>query len=253
MKYIIAITYLPAAAQGNEIEYAIAGWRKHFKEDYQIVIVGENLPEFKGGDIICIESPRVPEIPGQYRQHLDYVNCLKKVHAMFPESEGFIHVADDCYAVNDFTINDVAALKFHNSLLDFDPASPNAWRRDAMKTAALLKSLGLPQRDFTTHIPIWFDWKKIEYLWERFDMQHESYVIEDLYFNFYYPFAGAVQLDEDSDRIKCGVYTTRPNPERLLSAFRNKIWITNSPDGWQPALYDLLQMHFCNMLGNSEK
>ena len=243
-KIIVAITYLPAAAQGGEIEFAIAGWRKHFKEDFQIVIVGENLPAFEGDDITTIESKRVAERPGQYRQHLDYVSCLKKVHALFPDTTGFIHVADDCYAVNDFTIGDVKRLKYMPGGVDYDPNSPNAWRRDKMKTKYELQRLGYPQRNFTTHLPIWFDWDKIEAMWKNWDMEKESYVIEDLYFNYYYPVAGALEINEDSDNLKCAVYTTRPNPERLLNAFKDKIWITNNPDGWQPVLINLLNMHF---------
>ena len=243
---LVVITYLPIAAQGGELEFAVAGWRKHFKENYRIVIVGENLPDFPfmGDDITCIQSKRVPARQGQYRQHLDYVSCLKKVRAMFPDSDGFIHVADDCYAVNDFNLSDVKVLKCMHGMIDYDPLSPNDWRRDAMKTQRLLKGMGYPYRNFTTHIPIWYDWDKIEALWDKYDMENESYVIEDLYFNIYFPIAGAVELDEDSDPYKCGVYTTRPNPERLLSAFQNKIWITNNPDGWQKPLIALLEMHY---------
>lgn len=244
MKYLVVIPYLASAAQGYELDYAIAGWRKHFKEDYLIVLTGEGLPKYDADDIVCIESKRVPDVPNQYRQHLDYVSCLKKVRKAFPESEGFIMVADDCYAIRDFTMKDVKPMKFIHGGIDYDPKSPNAWRRDAMKTKYLLKSLGLPDRNFTTHIPIWFEWDKVEELWDKFDMEHESYVIEDLYFNYYYPVAGAIELNEDSDNIKCGVYNTRPNPERLLAAFSNKIWINNNPDGWQPCLVNLLEMHY---------
>ena len=244
MKYLVVIPYLASAAQGKELDLAIAGWRKHFKEDYLIVLTGDGLPKFDANDIVCIESKRVADVPNQYRQHLDYVSCLKKVHKAFPESEGFVMVADDCYAVRDFTMKDVKPMKFIHGGIDYDPKSPNAWRRDAMKTKYLLKSLGLPDRNFTTHIPIWFEWDKVEELWEKFDMEHESYVIEDLYFNYFYPVAGAIELNEDSDNIKCGVYTTRPNPERLLDAFSKKIWINNSPDGWQPCLVNLLEMHY---------
>ena len=50
MKYtpfLVVIPYLASAAQGRELEYAIAGWRRHFKEDFLIVLTGENLPHIR--------------------------------------------------------------------------------------------------------------------------------------------------------------------------------------------------------------
>ena len=129
---------LPLAAQGREIEFAVKGWHRHFKEEHRIVIVGGGLPDFRGYGVTTVESPRVPERPGQYHQHLDYVPCFRAVRRAFPDSEGFIFVADDCYAVNDFDIHDVRFLKMLAPDFNFDQNSPNGWRRDKMKTKALL-------------------------------------------------------------------------------------------------------------------
>ena len=241
---LVVITYLAKEAQGRELEFAIAGWRRHFKgSPFRIVITGENLPHIEGDDITLVESKRVEAREGQYRAHLDYVSCLKKVRAAFPDSKGFILVADDCYAVNDFTLDDVKELKCLHGEVDFDPQSPNAWRRDKMKTKMLLLRLGYPQRNWTTHLPIWYEWGKIMTMWLNFNMDNESYVIEDLYHNFYFPVSRAVTIGED-DNYKCGVYTTNPNIERLERAFTEKIWITNSPDGYVPELVTMLENYY---------
>ena len=230
--YLIIIPYLPIAAQGHELDYAIEGWRRHFKEDFIIAVVGEHLPTIQGDDVICIESKRVPDIPGQYRQHLDYVSCFRAVHRLFPETEGFIFVADDCYAVNDFDIHDVKFMKMNAPDIDFDPNSPNPWRRDAMKTKAVLQAASLPARNFTTHIPHWFEWDKWEALVERYDMAHTSLVIEDLYYNTYYPDRVPFQLSREHDNLKLGIYSVPIDIAELDRAFKTKIWITNSPDGF---------------------
>lgn len=243
-KILVVITYLAKEAQGRELEFAIAGWRKHFKEDYLIVLTGEDLPRFRGTDIAYVESPRVPDSPGNYRAHLDYVSCLRKVREEYPDQEGFILVADDCYAVNDFTLDDVKELKYLPGGIDFDPQSPNTWRRDKMRTKRVLQANGYPQRNFTTHLPIWYEWDKLEKLWDDFGMDKTSFVVEDLYHNIYFPVAGAVEIDEDSDRYKCGVYTSRPDPLRLRRALHNKIWITNSPTGYVPELVSLLSKYY---------
>ncbi len=243
--YLVVIPYLPSAAQGHEIEYAIAGWRKHFKEDYLIVVVGENLPPLDAEDVYCLESKRVDGIDGQYRQHLDYVKCFRRVRDAFPDSDGFIFVADDCYAVNDFDIADVKFLKMLEPDFEFNPESTNAWRRDKMKTKKTLVDAGLPTRNFTTHLPYWFDWDKIEVLWEKYDMEHSSQVIEDLYYNTYCKDRIPFQLNVDTDNLKFGMYDTSPESiDRLRKAMHRKIWITNSPNGWCSDLEVLLQLHY---------
>ena len=244
-KTIIVIPYCSEGAQGRELEYAVAGWRRHFKEDYLIVLAGEDHPVTKtGNDIVCVPSPRVAEQPGQYRQHLDYVSCLRKVRERFPDSEGFIMVADDCYAVNDFDMADVLFFKMLEPEFNCNPDTTNKWRQDKLKTKRALREAGLPTRNYTTHIPMWFDWEKWLRIVEEYDMDHESYLIEDLYFNTYYQGRIPFRLDRDRDNLKYGVYTSRPPAGELQAAFRKKIWITNSPDGWRPELESMLKQHY---------
>lgn len=242
---LIVIPYCSAGAQGNELELSVAGWRKHFKEKYLIVLAGENHPITEtGDDIICIESERVPPKEGQYRQHLDYVSCFKKVHAAFPNSRGFVFVADDVYAVNNFDLSDIKFLKQRSLEMGGSLDSTNAWRRDKAKTRLLLEREGYPTRNFTTHLPQWIEWDKLEALWERFDMENESYVFEDLYFNIYFGDRIPFQLDIDHDNLKCGVYRPNPRMEYIKKAFKTQIWIQNSPEGWIPELQRLLEEHY---------
>lgn len=243
-EYLVVIPYLARAAQGKELDYAIAGWRRHFKEQFHIVVIGEGLPSITGGDVDFIDSPRVPESAGNYRQHLDYVNCFKRVHELYPETEGFIFVADDCYAVNDFDISDVKFIKMLAPDFNCEADTPNMWKQDKLKTKRVLTVGGWPTRNFTTHLPIWFEWDKIEDLWEAYGMAHNSFVIEDLYFNIYYPKRVPFQLNQATDNLKMGVYTTRPDVSEIRRAFKEKIWITNSPDGWVPALYQELEEYY---------
>lgn len=240
--YLIVIPYLASAAQGNELEYALAGWKKHFKEKHKIVLVGENLP--KRNDVICVESKRVNDIPGQYRQHLDYVSCFKKVHKIFPNTTGFIMVADDCYAVNDFDISEVKLLKMLEPTFFFDENSKNEWRRDKMKTKKVLLSEGYPTRNFTTHLPQWYDWDKVEALWDKYDMCHNSYTIEDLYYNIYFKDRIPFRLNKETDNLKLGIYEANFPIDKLENAFKSKIWITNSPVGWSSDLDRLLKEHY---------
>lgn len=242
-KILVVIPYYPAGAQGRELEYAIAGWNRHFKEDHLIVVVGEGLPELNIENVVMLESKRVDAIEGQYRQHLDYVNCFKLVRATFPWSKGFIFVADDVYAVNDFDMADVMFLKQNGDKISFSENSTNAWRRDKAKTRKQLIKDGYPIRNFTTHLPQWYDWEKLEALWEGYDMLHNSYVMEDLYFNIYYGDRVPFQLCEP-DNLKCGLYEEDYSMDKVREAFVRKIWIQNSPKGWNWQLESLLSRYY---------
>lgn len=242
---LVVIPYCSAGAQGKELEYAVAGWRKHFKEKYLIVLAGENHPITESGDdICCVKSKRVAKKEDQYRQHLDYVSCFKKVHEAFPNSKGFIMVADDCYAVNDFDMNDVLFLKAIQGDIPRVANPLNGWEVDAVKTREVLLRDGYPIRNFTTHLPQWFEWDKIEALWEKYDMENTSYVVEDLYYNIYFRDRVPFRLDIDHDNLKCGVYRSNPRIEYIRNAFRDKIWINNSPTGWIPELNEMLGAYY---------
>ena len=244
-KYLVVIPFFAGGAQGRELEYSIAGWRRHFKEPYTIVVVGDHHPVVDtGDDIVFIECERVPEQkPENYRPHIDFVKKFKAVRKRFPDSKGFIFVADDCYAVNDFDINDVKVLRQNSERLKVGSLT-SAWERDKKKTVELLQKEGYPIRNFTTHIPAWIEWDKLEALWERFDMEHNSYIFEDLYFNIYYPTRIPLTLHIDHDNYKCGVYRPNPRMNYIYDAFKKKIWIQNSVEGWIPALDKILSNYY---------
>ena len=252
MNYIVFIPYIHAEAQGRELEYAVAGWQMHFKEKHNIVIVGDFDDNVKnclfrtreGSEVTYIKKGRVPEPDiKNYRAHLDFVPKMKAVRQFYPYSRGFIYTCDDIYAVNDFNIDDVKALKYVPGGVDFDPNSPNPFRRDKMKTKRVLQDMGFPCRNFTTHLPLWIEWDKLEKLWMRYDMEHNSLVFEDLYYNYYYPVSGAIAIDGD-DEYKCEVRNSHPDRERLQRALTEKIWINNSPTGFCQELDDILKQHY---------
>lgn len=224
--YLIVIPYFPLGAQGRELQMAIAGWRRHFQEDYKIVIVGEGLPKIADDDICCIESPRVPELDYMYRQHLDYVSCWKKVHEHFPNSKGMIFAADDNYLVQDIDIHCIKSLKYRSDKITTDMFCMG-WKYDQYRTKELLLQEGLPIRNYTTHVPCWFDWNRLESVWERYDMEHNSYVIENLYFNIYHAGQPAIHCNEVKFQLCC--------PEdinQLEEQMKKKWWICNSPTGY---------------------
>jgi len=236
-KYIVVIPFFAGGAQGREIEYAVAGWRRHFKEKYLIVIVGDYHPVVDtGDDIVFIECPRVPAVDGEYRAHLDHVNKFKKVLEKFPDIEGFIYTCDDIYAVNNFDIIDVKALKIRERNISAGLYDPNPWRRNNAKTKALLIKEGLPTHNYVCHLPVYYEKDKLLAIWKKYDCEHVSYVVEQLYFNTYFKDRVPLLLHIDHDNYKCGIHRPNPRTNYVDNAFKEKIWITNSVEGWTPYL-----------------
>ena len=231
--YLIFIPYSPLGAQGRELDLAVAGWRRHFREDYRIVIVGEGLPHIKGDDVHLIESPRVEDIPFMYRQHLDYVSCMQRCHEAYPDSEGIIFAADDNYLVSDICFADIEQLKYRDD--EFNVTPGGGWKFDQYRTRQLLDREGLPHRNYTTHVPCWFRWDRLEYLWLKYNMRYESYVVENLYYNIFHAGEMAIQCNEVKFQL------TAPEQWKEVAAqMQCKTWICNSPNGYSRELEKIL-------------
>lgn len=242
-KTLVLIPHLPSAVQGHELELAIAGWRKHFKTPHIIAIMGEGLPHIEG--VTNIESPRVPDVPGEYRQHLDYVSCARKARAMFPDTKGFVVAADDVFAVNDFTLADVKLPKVQDTWLPTkgEEGHPNAWRRNLAKTGRVCLRDGLDLFNWTTHLPHYYEWDKLFAIYDKYDCDHSSYVIENLYFNSTHRRKSPFILNR-FDRWKFEVSYRPLDRAGLLDAFANKVWVTCTESGWSEELEDELRKHY---------
>lgn len=245
-KYLVVIPYLSSGAQGRELEYSVAGWRRHFKEKYLIVIVGDyHRVCDTGDDIIHIDCPRIPECAvTNYRPHLDHVHKFREVRKHFPGSSGFIYACDDMYAVNDFDIHDVKFMKYLTEDMRGNALSGNGWQRDMAKTRVLCIENGFPIRNYICHLPVWYDWDKLLSLYDRFELDTHSYVVENIYFNMYYPNRVPFKLNAETDNLKCGIYTKDFPVDTIKKAFRDKIWISNSPVGWSNELDRLLKEYY---------
>lgn len=235
-KVLVVIPYCSDGAQGREIEYAIAGWRRHFKTPCEIVVVGDYAP---GADVF-VNCPRIEhKDDGNYLAHLDHVHKFLRVLGLFPEADGFIYACDDMYAVKDFTLDDVKRLKYLEDDMGGSLLSPNAWDRDLAKTRNICVAAGLPVREYVCHLPVWYDKDKLLAVYRDFDCEKSSCVVENVYFNRY--FAGQEADQADVWRLGLNGYV---EPEVLKAAIGVKTWIVNSPLGWSDALDGVLNEYY---------
>lgn len=237
------------SSPGNEIELSIIGWNKYFATPFTRVIIGDRpkcLDRYP--EVVHIPMARVSPIPGMYQPHLDMASKFFEITRLYPGEEGFIRVADDCYPVRPFSLDDVRVLKMQSPSFSGNEHSANGWKRDKWKTRQLLDHIGAPHRNFTIHSPMWYDMTRIRELIERFALRFNSYVIEDLYFNIYHPSEKPVLLDYVNENYRGminssnGISTTRSFAEITAT----KLWFFNTNDGWSHHLAHLLSTYYAN-------
>lgn len=248
---LVIIPYLMKEAQGDELKLAVAGWLQNYRGRVHIVIVGEGVsclseePLLKRRSITLVESERVPEKEGCYRSHLDYVSCFRKVRRLFPDSTRFVLVADDCFCIRPFGMKDLQRLFIVADSFTGNINSENGWLRDKARTRALLDRESLPHRDFTTHLPYLFEWDKWEAIVDKYGMDDQSYVIEDLYYNTYFSDSDAELLCHESDEVRCWMGNGRVPPEDVYRAINGrKIWVCCSVNGYSYIVEDILKKHY---------
>ena len=233
---LVVIPYLASAAQGDELTLAIQGWRKHFKEPHTIVVVGDYHPDAD----VFIECPRVDPIEGQYTPHIDHVHKFRKVRERYPDSEGFIYTCDDIYAVSDFTMEDVLIPKHPEIGPYFKPydwkSNAHDWWSDRGKTAELCKKEGLPIRDWVCHLPVYYEWDKLFQIYDKYDCDHNSYIVENIYFSKEFGDKRSYPATDYRDEVR----TANPNIHPLGTVK----WITNANCGWSQKLEDILRKHY---------
>ena len=239
---LVVIPYLASGAQGRELELAVAGWRKHFKENYHIVVVGDYDPVVDTGkDITFIDCEQIPPTPGQYRPHLDHVHKFRAVRKRFPKSKGFIYTCDDIYAVADFTLRDVMIPKmpargFFFGISRSFGGVPD-WSSDKQKTGDLCFRAKLPVRNWVCHLPVYYEWERLLDMYDRYNCDNISYIAENIYFNEKYPDEiDAFDEMEFHDEVKTEKLTLRPIGEVQ--------WISNSVGGWSEELEQILLKHY---------
>ena len=254
-KILVVIPYWAPGAQGHELELAVAGWCKHFKEPAYIVIIGdhdknvERVFEYaktllSGPGCHTIEyipCPQIGIVPGQYLPHLDHVNKFRTVRGAFPDSVGFIYTCDDIYPTADFTLEDVLQPKepkqgFYFALTHLKSTTPD-WYSDKQKTGELCHREHLPVRNWVCHLPVYYEWDKLFEVYDKYNCDHESYIVENIYFNIMYPGdPHAVSEIMYHDEVK----TSHPG----IRPIGTVKWVSNANCGWSQELEDILRKHY---------
>lgn len=247
---LIVLPYKQKGSQGSELELSLLLWKKYCNFDYHFVVIGEfdvSLKE-KFPWVEFIYSKSIPKKEHQYNQHLDVQNCMEIIAKKYDKIyDGFIWMVDDNYAIKFFNLDDIKSVHYHSlSFTGSSKAPTNFWRYDKWKTRQLLDKENLPHINYTTHYPCYFEFKKLNNIWNKFNMRNESYVLEDVYFN-YYEHENPI-LDSE---IRLGIWNHNIYKRDFQRALENPNikFMCNSVDGWSKDLEESL----LNLLNNNNE
>jgi len=238
---LVVMPYKYNGAQGNEIRLTLTGWKKFCKFKYHFIVIGEfdlNLKkEFPWVEFIYFKLFK--KTPNQYFPHIDIQNKFKVIYEQYHKIyDGFIWICDDYYPIKPFNIDDIKRIYYRANNFTGNEKSPvSYWSHDKWKTKQLLNRENLPHYNYTIHYPCYFEFNKINEIWKKFNMFEESYVVEDIYFN-YFKHGEPIKDDE----IRLGIWNNKIYKEEFQKALDNPNikFVTNSVEGWSKELENKL-------------
>jgi len=239
---LVVLPYKQNGSQGNEIKLTLSLWKKFCQFDYHFIVIGE-YNEFLKQEFPWVEfiyCPTKEKIKNQYNPHLDIQNkfniIMKKYSNLY---DGFIYMSDDYYAIKPFGLKDIMKIYYLSSNFIGNKNQPiSYWNHDKWKTRQLLDRENLPHINYTTHYPYFFEFKKLKEIWHKFNMLEESYVFDDVYFNYF-----KHEEPEQVDKIRLGIWNNYIYKNKFQKAIDNPNikFICNSVDGWSNDLEESLR------------
>ena len=239
---LVVLPYKQSGSQGSELELALSLWSKNCTFKYHFVVIGEYDKSFeeKFPWVEFIKCSTKPKIDGQYNPHLDMINKFVIVSNKYKNKyNGFVWMVDDNYAIKQFTLFDILQTHYHSQSFTGNSKAPlNYWNHNKWKTRQLLDKENLPHINYTTHFPCWFDFEKLLAIIEKFDLMNESYVLEDVYFNYY-----EHEKPIKDDEIRLGIWNYDIYKREFQRALDNPSikFMCNSVEGWSEDLENSLK------------
>lgn len=230
---LVVLPYIQKGANGRELQLALECWKKFCLFKYHFVVIGDFDQSLKEEFewVEFIECSQLPEKENQYNPHLDMINKMNIVMEKYYNTyNGFIRMVDDNYAIKPFDLNDIMTIHYNEKrILGISSMPTSHFIHNKWKTKNLLDEQHLPCIDYTTHFPRYYEFPRLREIIDKFDLLNESYVLEDIYFN-YYPHEEPV----NANTIRCTIYYSIKYETTFQKAIEtpNVKFINTTPQGW---------------------
>lgn len=240
-KLAVVIPYLKAAAQGKELLYAIRSLAKNFREDFVVVVIGDKEDWFSD-EILHIEHACMSRNP-----QADVVDKIKQILIDERISESFVWSNDDIYFVTPTTLEDIQKPKTAGELI-FNPSEKGIYNSNRGETIKALQSKGYPARNFSTHLPFFFEKEKMIQVFETFPRVADGLLLSSVYFNMH------VDESEPTDHIDgirgpwllriISQLETEEKKKKFRELIPKKHFLNHSEAGYSALLMDWIGSQF---------
>lgn len=252
---LVVIPYVSSPQQGNEIELALFGWLMFAKFDFTLIVIGDKpdcIDKFQNVKHIPFEKPKDFDEKNNYLPHIDVARKFDKIRELYKdEYDGFIWTTDDDYPIKPFDLDFLKKVYYlEESFVGNKDAPSNYWSKDMYKTRCLLDKEKKPHLNYATHHPMWYDFKEWDHISKKFDLAHNSYIRENIYFN-YYKHDTPIHVSN----VRLGIWSKNEYESKLENAFVNENikFVVNSVRGYSKGLENRIRKHyydFCKNVNN---
>lgn len=223
--------YWSGGAEADEILWSIRSVEYNYAGRGTITVIGDRPPGFDGH---VIEQKRVKKQP--FRRFRDTLAKMKTLAHTNELPDQVVWCMDDCYFLKQgFRRADIAEPKKHKRITY---QGKSEWSQMQQATERQLRSAGLPQEQYTTHLPQVVDRKKLIHVFETFDFSAVPLCWESLYGNLYHPDAG--KHNNALHRVS-GRGVTAADCELVK---RSKIVLNHHHGSWSSQLATWLKIEF---------
>lgn len=234
----VVFPYLKEMAQGNELLYAVRSLEKNLREDFKVVVIGD-AEDWFSEDIIHIEAERISENP-----QVDTLHKLKLAIADECVSNGFVWMNDDIYTVSPTLLADIQILTAQGKL-SYLPESTKVYEVNRNKTIDVLKKSSLPDHNYDTHTPFFFEKEKLVSLFEDLEpLNSEGLLLPSIYFNSYFSDHLPAQIDGITGNYMLRLVSKNTDPGAFKKYIAGKKFLNNSELGYNDLLVKFLESNF---------
>jgi len=240
-KLTVVFPYFKAKAQGKELLYAMRALERNFREDFQIVVIGDREDWFSD-EVIPIDAVRISDNP-----QIDTINKIKLAIADELVSDDFIWMNDDIYCVGPTLLADIQILTAAGKLQSI-PGTKSIYEQNRNNTIDAIALLGdgkLRIHNYDTHTPFCFNKSKLVTLFEEVGgLNEDGLLLPSIYFNAYYPDHVPTQLDGKSGNYLLRLVTPSPDKAVFGQFVQDKKFLNNAETGYAELLVNFLESKF---------
>jgi hypothetical protein len=226
----VVYPYLGGKAIWREMIYSLRSLEKHFKEEFQVVIVGDMPDGIDKNKVIYIPHEKNYDL-----EHPRYMDAQLKLIAALESplvSDEFLCMYDDIYFNKDFDADFFRNTllgqrnRTYNSLDEISGSGSREWKMLLLKTMNKLRSQNLTATDFESHLPRWVRKDVMKDVVDVFKLKDEAHQRWTLYYNcLLFNQKMEVLYYREHEIIKAGYYLGE-SPTQDIS----KYWFINHND-----------------------